>query len=409
MSASEATIPALGRSRAYRVLLHHAVVRRQALSGLLAQISQGTASVAIIIVVRADTRSLAFAGAAVGVLSIAAAIARPIQGRIIDGGGAKRLLTATGLIHAAALTGIVVICWVHGLSWLLLLLGIVAGLALPPISTSMRTTWPELVPSQERSACYSLVYLIQGLAILVGPLVFAVLTAALSASVALIVIAVLAGVGTLAFASTPGAMTRPPIGISTRSGSPLRVGALRALFVIALLVGAILGALQVGAATLAAAHHAPAVAGLLIGALSIGGIIGAATYGALHFRGGAWRRLVLLLVLYTAPLALMTTTPNLIVVASLMLLAGLAANPALSTCSVLLDQHIASGTRAEAFGWLSTALVAGTGGGNVLTAALAEHEPGPRAFAAAATAGAAAALLGLSTRRILDHCPVTEM
>jgi hypothetical protein len=70
-------------------------------------------------------------------------------------------------------------------------------------------------------------------------------------------------------------------------------------------------------------------------------------------------------VLLTTPLALMTTTKSLIVAAGLVLFAGL--NPTLSTFSLLLDQHIARGAVAEAFGWLSTAIAAGTGGGSALT------------------------------------------
>jgi predicted MFS family arabinose efflux permease len=404
VEASKVEPPGVVRSGTYRSLLRRSVVRRQAASGLLAQVTQGAASVAIILVIRAETRSLALAGAIVSAVWIAGGIARPLQGRVIDRGGARRLLAVCGVAHAAALAGIVGVSRLQGLGWLLIVLGVLAGIALPPISTSMRTAWPVLVSPDERTACYSLVYLVQELAILAGPLLLAALTAAFSASVALIAIAVLAGCGTLAFAATTGVATSGSSGASTVSGSPLRARGLPVLLVIALLVGGVLGALQVAAAALAAAHHAPAAAGLLIAAFSVGGIVGAAIYGARRWRARAWRRLVLLLVLLTTPLALMTTTQSLIVVAGLVLLAGVTLNPALSTFSLLLDQHIAGGAVAEAFGWLSTAIAAGTGGGSALTAVIAQHQQNPRAaFAAAAIASAAAAALTLSTRPMLDR------
>jgi hypothetical protein len=48
-------------SGTYRALLRHSIARRQAASGLLAQVTQGAASVAIILVVRAETGSLTLA------------------------------------------------------------------------------------------------------------------------------------------------------------------------------------------------------------------------------------------------------------------------------------------------------------------------------------------------------------
>ena len=65
----------------YRLLLRQAAVRWQALSGLLAQITQGASGVGIILVVKQQTGSLALAGGVVGALSVAAGAARPLQGR----------------------------------------------------------------------------------------------------------------------------------------------------------------------------------------------------------------------------------------------------------------------------------------------------------------------------------------
>jgi hypothetical protein len=140
VEATTVAAPALVRSGTYRSLA--APLDRAPAGGLGAACASdpGAASVAIILVVRAETGSLALAGAIVSAVWIAGGIARPLQGRVIDRGGAKRLLALCGIAHAAALAGIVGIARLQGLGWLLIVL-VLAGLALPPISTSMRTEW----------------------------------------------------------------------------------------------------------------------------------------------------------------------------------------------------------------------------------------------------------------------------
>ncbi len=390
-------------SSAYGVLLRLSVVRWQVAAGVIAQMTQGAATVAIILLVREHTGSLALAGGVASALWIAAGIARPLQGRLIDRQGASRVMAVCGVAHPAALVGIVGCSRVQGLGWLLVVLGVLAGLALPPVSTSMRIEWGEIVSAEERTAAYSLVYLTQELALLLGPLLLAAVIAASSVSVALIAVAVLTAGGTLGFAAsirTSGdRRSRPP----TFGGSPLRAPGIRVLLAVALLLGGVIGALQVAAATLAAAQRAPAAAGLLVACLSIGGIIGAAIYGTRRWQATPWRRLLLLLALLTTSLALMTATLSLVAIGVLVLLAGLPLNPALSTFSLLVDQHASGGAGAEAFGWLSTAIAAGTGGGNVIAAAIAQHQHDARAaFIAAALAGATASALTFSTRHTLD-------
>src|SRR6266700_226130 len=269
-------------SSAYGVLLRLSVVRWQVAAGVIAQMTQGAATVAIILLVREHTGSLALAGGVASALWIAAGIARPLQGRLIDRQGASRVMAVCGVAHPAALVGIVGSSRGQGLGWLLVVLGVLAGLALPPVSTSMRIEWAEIVSVDERTAAYSLVYLTQELALLAGPLILA---------------AAIAAGGTLGFTASIRASSERRSRPAAFGGSPLRAPAMRVLLAVALLVGGVIGALPVAVATLAAAHRAPAAAGLLIASLSIGGIIGAAIYGTRRWRATPWRRLLLLLAL----------------------------------------------------------------------------------------------------------------
>src|SRR6185437_5596483 len=119
----------------YRVLLRSTTLRWQALGGLLAQTTQGAGAIGVILVMRGHHGSLALAGAVVGAVSIAGGVARPVQGRFIDRRGPRGLMTVTGIVHPAAVMAIVALSDARGPGVLLVVLGVLAGVALPPVST----------------------------------------------------------------------------------------------------------------------------------------------------------------------------------------------------------------------------------------------------------------------------------
>ncbi len=388
---------------AYRVLLRSPAVRRQALGGLLAQTTQGAGAIGIILVIRGHGGSLALAGAVVGASSIAGAVARPVQGRFIDRRGPRRLLAATGIVHPAAVGAIVALSDTHAAGAVLVALGVLAGAALPPVSTCMRVAWGAATPDGDRTSAYSLVYLTQELAILTGPLLLSAVIAASDSSAALVTVAAVTCGGTLGFAaSLPSTLERSATSPRERGGAVLRAPGLRALLPAAGLIGAVVGGLEVGVPTFATAHHAPAATGLLIAILSIGGIVGAAIYGARRWRPAPTGRLLALLATLTVATAIAVAAPGLIVLGAVLALVGLPLNPSLTTISLLLDSHVSPSSAAEAFGWLSTGLAGGTGLASALAGAVS-HPGQPRpAFVVAAVAAATATLLVAVARRTLS-------
>ena len=381
------------------------VIRRpgaafQAASGLVAQLSQGAGAIGIILVVREHTGSVALAGAVAGALSIAAGLARPVQGRLMDHRGVAAITAVCGVVHPAALIAIVAVSAADGPHALLLVLGVIAGLALAPVSTAMRVAWGEAAGDDDRTAAYSTVYLIQELSLLTAPLIFAALTATTSAAVGLVVIAALTGIGTLAFAASARSVHSTNAPPHADRVSLLRIGRMRLLLASAAAVGAVIGGIQVGVPTLATAHHKPAAAGVLIAMLSIGGIVGAAAYGSRQWSADVVARLTLVTVALTVCTAAMVATEGLVVLGLLLLLTGVVLNPMLTTLSLLVDRLTSEPTAAEAFGWLSTGIATGTGAAAAIAGVLVQHGEGARpAFAVAAVAAASAALLALVLRR----------
>ena len=252
-------------SSSYRALFRLPGVRPQAVAGLLAQISQGAISVGIILLVHEKTGSLALAGGVVAALWIAAGVSRPIQGRLIDRRGPAAVMAVCGSFTRAAVAGIVGLAALHAPGSLLVAAGALTGLTLPPVSAAMRVAWAEIAEPGERAAAYSLVYLVQEVAILAGPLILAGLIAAVSVSLALLVIAAVTAAGSLGFAASepPPAGTRSPRP-ATAEQALLRIRTMQVLLMVAVLIGAMLGGIQIGAPTFATARDAPAAAGLLI-------------------------------------------------------------------------------------------------------------------------------------------------
>jgi predicted MFS family arabinose efflux permease len=102
----------------------------------------------------------------------------------------------------------------------------------------------------------------------------------------------------------------------------------------------------------------------------------------------------------TACAAVMVATEGLVVLGLVLLIAGVALNPALTTLTLLLDGLTEERTAAEAFGWLSTGISAGTGAAAAIAGVLVQHGGTARpAFAVAAVAAVGATLLALVLRR----------
>lgn len=388
----------------YWTLLSSRSVRRQAASGLIAQLTQGTAAIGIILVVRENAGSLALAGGVSAAVWIAGAIARPLQGRLIDGSRPRAVLAGCGLAHAIALSGIAALSNIGAPGAVLIATGALAGASLPAVSTSMRVEWSKSCGAAQLPAAYSLVYLTQQLAILAGPLILAAVIAAGSPSLALITIAVIAGAGALLYAAAlPAPRRSVPVSPRPMPGLlVLRYRALQIILCVALLVGALIGALEVAAPIIAAHHHAPAAAGLLIGCLSVGGILGAALYASRRAHTQAPAFPLVLLLLITAAVAVMSATEGLAVAGVLFLVVGIALNPLLTSLSLLVDGNVPANVAGEAFGWLSTAVAGGGGIASLLAAVAAQQQQSPRGalLVAAAAAVAGLAVTALARRRL---------
>jgi len=385
----------------YRSVLSMPGAKRMFASALIGRLPQGMSSLAILLLIRGSTHSYAAAGIGVGANALAAAASAPIAGRIVDRYGRARVLAPFAFAQAGAYVALMLGSGAGAGAALLILLAALAGALLPPIGPVVRVLLRGAFDDHAvRETAYALEAVLQELIWIVGPLAVALVIAAFSPSVAIVLLGAIGMVGTTAFLRSDLARRPHASEGLHRRKSALASIELRALLVPIALTGAALGSTEVGLPSLALHAGSRPASGLLLAVWSVGSMVGGLWYGARAWRsplGNRYRNLLLLAVLATAPLiAARSITAG----AFCSLLAGSTIAPVFSCQYALVGRAVVAGSETEAFTWVSAALVGGIAAGSA--AAGAVIGPGgvsaPFLLACGAAALAAAIATGFRTR-----------
>jgi hypothetical protein len=188
--------------------------------------------------------------------------------------------------------------------------------------------------------------------------------------------------GTGLFLRSPAVRRWPVPAAGPASGAPGAVpgaaGAGRALVALAFTTGAIglcLGGIGLVIVAYSQARHDPAAVAWIEALMSVGSALGGLGYGAVAWRIPAQRRLALLaagLAVLLIPAAL---SPNLLVLALLIGLAGVLVAPAYATANVLAADLAAPQARTRAGNWVSSGYNAGGSAGAALAGQLVGRVP----------------------------------
>lgn len=371
-------------------------------SSLFSRLPIGINALAIVLYLREQTGSFAVAGGVSGTLALGSAIGAPVQGRLVDRLGARRVLLPVAVLHAVSLGAIVGLAELSAPTIVLLVFGFVAGFAVPPTSSVLRSMWTELVEPRLHQAAYALDSTMIELIFISGPLLTALIAAVASPAGALIVSAVAVVAGTAIFTALPptrhvenaeerehhgllGALTSPGVRTLVFTSFPAGVG---------------LGMLEVGIPAASRAEGAAALAGVLLAIWSFGSLIGGLAYGTLPRRSVHRTHLILTAVL---PLTLLplAIAPGVWAIALLVLPAGCCIAPLLATRNELVGGVAPPGMRTEAYTWPITAFVGGIAAGAALSGALVEGPGWRTSFVIAAAIASTGALVALLGRRTL--------
>jgi MFS family permease len=388
--------------KAYAAVLRAPHVAALTAATLLARFPIGVNALAIVLYLRAERGSFAAAGVVAGALAAGSGVGAPVQGRLVDAYGQRRVLVPLGLVHAAALGALVASGEAGAPLAVLIGFGFLAGFAIPPTSSVLRSMWPQLLREQPQllQAAYALDSVMIDLIFVLGPLLTAVIAAALAPPAALVVSAASVVAGTLAFTALPPSRAARPQPDRPRSGilGALSSPGVRTLVLTSLPAGIGTGICEVTLVAFSDDAGERATAGVLLAIWAIGSAAGGLAYGALPNRPPLDR--VHLVVTALLPLSLLplAAAPSVPVMALLVIPAGLFVAPLLATRNELIGWVAPEGARTEAYTWPVTAFVGGIAIGSAAAGVIVEAASWRTAFVAAAAIAAVGTVIAVARR-----------
>jgi MFS family permease len=375
-------------------------------TALLARLPQGMSSLAILLLVRDATHSYAAAGAAAGAFALAGAASAPVLGRLVDQAGRGRVLWPLAATQACLYVLLVLAADAGAGAAPLIVVSAAVGAALPPIAPVVRALLQDSFDEPAaRETAYAFESVLQELLWIFGPLLVALAVSLTSPRGATLLLGAVVLGGTTLFVRSP--LVRGVRGsvVEHERRSALASPELRALLAPVALMGASLGATEVGLPSLALHAGSRPASGVLLALWSLGSMVGGFWYGARMWRSSLvnrYRLLLVFLVLCTAPLIAARSIAAGVVCS---LLAGLAIAPVFSCQYALVGRTVSAGSETEAFTWVSAALIGGIAGGSALGGAVIGPAGVSGPFLVACGSAVLAATIAAARLRIRSRQP----
>jgi MFS family permease len=383
-------------ARRYSALLALPEARRPVIASAVGTMPIGMFGLAILLLADDTTGSFAVAGRVVGAFGLGNAVGAVAQGRLMDRLGQTRVLRTAAALHALACTALVVAALQDAPVAVLYAAGAAGGLSLPQLPAAMRSLWSTLARDQEqRETAYAMVTIVFEVAVITAPVVTAAIVAVASPPVAVLTGASLCVIGAVGFSLTAASRTWRGEAHDVGWLGPLAAPGMRTVFLVLGAFGTAIGVVQVLLPAFADERGSAEAGGIYLGLLSLGSLAGGLVYGARSWPGETRRRLPVLMLLLGVALALLAAASSPVVLAVLLVGAGLLLAPTSVVGSTLLDTAAPRGTVTEAFAVMVRGIVAGTALGNAVGGAIVEdasYEAGALAAGAIAALGAALAL-----------------
>ena len=317
-----------------------------------ARLANEAARVALVLLVLDRTDSPALAGGLVAALTLTALVTGPVLGAWLDRTPRRRLaFVANELLLGTALLGVLGVAG-HGPSYLVVVLGGLAGLTLPVLTGGFTGLIAPLVPPELLRRAYGAESTSYNTAGVAGP-ALAGAVAAWSATAAVLLCVGLSSVALACVLRVPmPAPTASADGLGRTVAAGLlhlaRTPALRSVTVATTLSFMGMGAFPVVFPALAVEVGAErAAAGALFSGFAIGALLGSLAMTARAPRTGPLRLALLGISALVVVFAAMAFAPSLLVALLLVLVAGVFEGPVLSSTLTVREQHSPSAMRTQ--------------------------------------------------------------
>jgi MFS family permease len=369
-------------------------------TGLVARLPIAMMTLAIVLLVTAQTGSYTLAGQVSAAFVVANAVMAIPHGRLLDRLGQSRVLLVDSLVFALG-AGLLGYGIVHGWAtpWPHVAAAL-AGIAMPPIGSSVRARWTDLLPDNtERQTAFAVESVADEAVFMVGPTLVTFLSTLWDPVAGLVAAAVLGTAGTLGLAAQRG--TEPTA--HPRSGDPAQRAAmpwlqLGPLALGGAALGALFGATEVATVAFAQAEGHKGISGVLLALWALGSLLSGLMTGAISWRVSTVRRFRVGALALTLAMLPTTFVPGLWSMGVLLFVAGFAISPTLIAVFSLIEEVAPRARLTEALGLLQSGLGAGIAPGAALSGYVVDHHGGSPAYWVAIGSGAVAALAALLTR-----------
>ncbi|MET9723163.1 MFS transporter [Streptomyces zaomyceticus] len=361
-------------------------------------------TIGIVLLVQHTTGSFGSAGAVAAVTGVSMALFAPQSGKLADRFGQRAVLIPGVLVHTASVSLLVVLALGGAPLWALFLAAVPAGASVPQVGPMVRARWAAKLdgtPLMPTAAAFESVT--DEFTFVVGPVLATALCTGVHPAAGLIAEAALTLFGGLFFAAQRA--TQPAFGISSAGAaephrSALSIPGVRVLVVAFLGIGSVFGGMQVSLTAFTEEIGNPGANGLLYGVFAAGNMLAGIAMGAVAWKTGPRRRLILGYAGLTVAASLLWTTHSVLLLGALGLVVGLCIAPALITGYTIVETLIPASSRTEAFTWLTGAVALGQAAAVTVAGRLADAHGASTGFLVpmVGTALALATLLALRSR-----------
>ena len=332
----------------------------------------------------------------IAALTLAAGLALPVWGRLIDRLGQHRVLVPMVLAFGLLMLLLTLAIEAREPAWLLVVLAAAAGVPMPVAGPLVRARWTKIYQGTDK---LRIAYGFESATIetveIAGPILVTALVTGIGPLAGLAAVLTCALGGTLALAAQRTTEPEPARRVAGGRGacSSLRIPALQALYAARFCAGAVFGAMPVSLIAFATAYHGRAFSGLFLGLYGMTSLIAGLGYGALKEQMPLHRRLIVCVTLFAAGGIPLLAARGLLSLILLLPLAGVAMAPATVTAMEVMQRVVPPAMLTQTISWDATAIAFGMTAGSFLAGATIAPLGADYAFVVPVCAG----LLGLIT------------
>lgn len=386
-----------GTGARYRALLADSSLGPPMLWAALARMPIYLTALALVLAALESGLGSRRGGVLLACYTVGGAICAPAVARWIDVRGQTLSLVATTTVHVCSIVLLVGADLIGSPAGLVL--AAVAGASVPPVSVCIRAIiGDDDVPAMAQHAGFAVEAVVAEIIVISGPLLLSLTLVFANARIALLLGAVLTGLGTLGLSLAPRsrkAHRSRDRDVHSKRGA-LSSTQLRVLLLVVATIGAAIGSYTLLLPVFAEREGASAASGLLFAVWGMSSALGGLWYGgrATHIAPLA-RRYTRALALVVLGMCLPPFAGSLWTLSAALILGGCVIAPATALQYQLVQAVARTEHRAEAYAWVLSANVGGTSAGALVVGSALNSTSVRFGFVLAAGLGALS--LGIST------------